>query len=452
MVGVDTHSVQNAGRRYFVLLSSDSDSEFLREALRSPLDWVKKTIMEIFSKGFVKYAKNITEKRSEKNASKKGDTQDTISELIAGIRRAKELQHSYPLANYHHTMFSFQQEFHSSYRARKGKVLEEVLKKFCRDSGYVVHKKKSEKWGAIAKSLNLEKQRIVSENSKADVDLVAESEKCLLVIQIRSRDDTGGTTAKGSLAKALIPIVKTAIPNQQKKDIIYLVAVWEPRKEEQFSSLVDELVERLREVLGNMDSLPSDKSIIKQRIRNDNGLEVCDRIFIRVAYGIEEIEQVVSKSSSEENRIEKHTRLSDIECLLGKPDDLWLTYAVVSLELNQLLSKGKTNIDYLKSKIESEVHAVSTEDIDNLAKELHSTWKETALPFEKPADNYLYIRDMLYLYMIYQQHRSRTGKRRKKPNTEIQSQQQHRSRTGKRRKKPNTEIQSQQQFPTMEGL
>jgi hypothetical protein len=66
MVGVDTHSVQNAGRRYFVLLSSDSDSEFLREALRSPLDWVKKTIMEIFSKGFVKYAKNITEKSSEK--------------------------------------------------------------------------------------------------------------------------------------------------------------------------------------------------------------------------------------------------------------------------------------------------------------------------------------------------------------------------------------------------
>jgi hypothetical protein len=275
--------------------------------------------MEIFSKGFVKYAKNITEKSSEKNASEKGDTQDTISELIAGIRRAKELQHSYPLANYHHTMFSFQQEFHSSYRARKGKVLEEVLKKFCRDSGYIVHKKKSEKWGAIAKSLNLEEQQIVSENSKADVDLVAESEKCLLVIQIRSRDDTGGTTAKGSLAKALIPIVKTAITNQQKKDIIYLVAVWEPRREEQFSSLVDELVERLREVLGNMDSLPSDKSIIKQRIRNDNGLEVCDRIFIRVAYGIEEIEQVVSKGSSEENRIEKHTLLSERPSSISSP-------------------------------------------------------------------------------------------------------------------------------------
>jgi hypothetical protein len=106
----------------------------------------------------------------------------------------------------------------------------------------------------------------------------------------------------------------------------------------------------------------------------------------------------------------------------------------------------------LKSKIESEVHAVSTEDIDNLAKELHSTWEETALPFEKPADNYLYIRDMLYLYMIYQQHRSQTGEQREQSNTGIQSQQQHRSRTGKRRKKPNTEIQSQQQFPTMEGL
>ena len=421
MVGVDTHSVQNAGRRYFVLLSSDSDSEFLRKALRSPLDWVKKTIIEIFSEGFGKYAESIAEKSSEKNASARRDTQDTISELIAGIRRAKELQHSYPLANYHYTMFLFQQEFHSSYRARKGKVLEEVLKKFCRDLGYIVYEEKAEKWGAIAKSLNLEEQKIVSENLKADVDLVAESEKCLLVIQIRSRDDTGGTTAKGSLAKALIPIVKTAISSKPMTDVIYSVVVWEPRKEEQFSSLVDELVNRLREALGDTYSLLLGKNTIEQTIRNDNGLEVCDKIFLRVAYGSKEIEQVVSKNRSEADGIEEHARLSDIERLLGKPDDLWLTYAIVSLELNQLLSKGKTNIDYLKSKIESEGYAVSTEDIDNLAKELHSTWEDTVLPFEKPADNYLYIRDLLYLYLIYREYRNRTRIRRKKSSMQVNS-------------------------------
>jgi hypothetical protein len=101
------------------------------------------------------------------------------------------------------------------------------------------------------------------------------------------------------------------------------------------------------------------------------------------------------------------------------------------LELNQLLTKSKTNIDYLKNKVESEDRNVSEDNIDELAKDLLSTWKDTALPFEQPTHNYLYIRDMLYLYLIYQHRRSQTGKRRKKPSKETQS---------------------QQQFPSMEGL
>jgi len=414
MVGVDTHSVQNAGRRYFVLLSSDSDSEFLREALRSPLDWVKKTIMEIFSKGFVKYAKNITEKSSEKNASEKGDTQDTISELIAGIRRAKELQHSYPLANYHHTMFSFQQEFHSSYRARKGKVLEQILRKFCQEMGYIVPGKG--KWQLIAESLKV--QNLVSGKRAPDIDLVAKSEKCLLVIQIRSRDDTGGTTAKGSLAKALLPIVDTKIEISPETDIIYLVVIWEPRGEKQFSSLVEELASRLKDTI----SLPSDMNYIKETVRSGKGLEVREKVFLRIAYGVEDIEKLISELKIEEETNKQSVKLSDIERLLEKPDDLWLTYAVVSLELNQLLTKNKTNIDYLKNKVESEDRNVSEDNIDELAKDLFSTWKDTALPFEQPTHNYLYIRDMLYLYLIYQQRRSQTGKRRKKPSKETQSQ------------------------------
>ena len=425
MVGVDTHSVQNAGRRYFVLLSSDSDTEFLREALRSPLDWVKKTIMEIFSKGFVKYAKNITEKSSKKNASEKGDTQDTISELIAGIRRAKELQHSYPLANYHHTMFSFQQEFHSSYRARKGKVLEQILRKFCQEMGYIVPGKG--KWQLIAESLKVEVQNLVSGKRAPDIDLVAKSEKCLLVIQIRSRDDTGGTTAKGSLAKALLPIVDTKIEISPETDIIYLVVIWEPRGEKQFSSLVEELASRLKDTI----SLPSDMNYIKETVRSGKGLEVREKVFLRIAYGVEDIEKLISELKIEEETNKQSVKLSDIERLLEKPDDLWLTYAVVSLELNQLLTKSKTNIDYLKNKVESEDRNVSEDNIDELAKDLFSTWKDTALPFEQPTHNYLYIRDMLYLYLIYQQRRSQTGKRRKKPSKETQS---------------------QQQFPTMEGL
>jgi hypothetical protein len=424
MVGAD-NSVQNGGKRYFALLSSDDDSVFLRKALHSLLEWVNDTVTEIFSAGIRKYAEKILERSSERSNKGKKDAQDTISELISGVQRAKRFQHSCPLADYHRTMFSFQQEFHSSYRARKGKVLEQILRKFCQEMGYIVPGKG--KWQLIAESLKVKVQNLVSGKRAPDIDLVAKSEKCLLVIQIRSRDDTGGTTAKGSLAKALLPIVDTKIEISPETDIIYLVVIWEPRGEKQFSSLVEELASRLKDTI----SLPSDMNYIKETVRSGKGLEVREKVFLRIAYGVEDIEKLISELKIEEETNKQSVKLSDIERLLEKPDDLWLTYAVVSLELNQLLTKSKTNIDYLKNKVESEDRNVSEDNIDELAKDLHSTWEDTALPFEQPTHNYLYIRDMLYLYLIYQQRRSQTGKRRKKPSKETQS---------------------QQQFPSMEGL
>jgi hypothetical protein len=411
-------SNREAEHRYFVLLQQEDDSEFLSRALQSPLGWVKDTLRKVFSEGVSRYKESILVNDGRESAS--------ISDLIAGLVRSRNLQGRYPLANYHHTMFTFQQAFHSSYRARKGKVLEEILRKFCQDLGYDVPEK--EKWQTIANSLKVKMQDLVSGKHGPDIDLVAESEKCLLVIQIRSRDDTGGTTAKASLAKALLPIVNPKIKIDPETEVIYLVGVWEPRGEEQFPSLVEELVSRLR----NTASLPSDTDSIKETIRRGKGLEVRNKVFLRIAYGVEEIESLILEQSNKKVGNKGFAKLSDIERLLEKPDDLWLTYAVVSLELSQLLTKGKTNIDYLKNRIESEGNSVSTDNIDDLARRLHSTWADDVLPFERPADNYLYIRDMLYLYLIYQKCCSKTKRRRRKSSKEINS--------------------SRQQLPAMEGL
>jgi hypothetical protein len=88
MVGAD-NSVQNGGKRYFALLSSDDDSVFLRKALHSLLEWVNDTVTEIFSAGIRKYAEKILERSSERSNKGKKDAQDTISELISGVQRAK---------------------------------------------------------------------------------------------------------------------------------------------------------------------------------------------------------------------------------------------------------------------------------------------------------------------------------------------------------------------------
>ena len=48
--------------------------------------------------------------------------------------------------------------------------------------------------------------------------------KKTLIIQLRSRDDTGGTTAKGSLVDFLRELLR-----QNSSDVLYLVCVWDPR-------------------------------------------------------------------------------------------------------------------------------------------------------------------------------------------------------------------------------
>jgi hypothetical protein len=458
-------SEQDRKQRYFVLLEEDKEAEFLRKVLKNLLDLVVSTLDGIFSKGLKEYDQYLSDAKKEKKKKKEVEEDESvISELISGRVRSGDLRRNYPLADFHHTMFSFQEYFHSSYRARKGSVLEGVLAEYCSQLGYTVYSSKSDAWSAIAKALNIKDgwkaitQKLQEKKKPAapDVDLVTEYTKNgknhLLVIQLRSRDDTGGTTAKASLTKALEPIATLAKENKPRQTIIYLIGIWEPRDEQQRTSLVNEVIRTLKQYIAK------EEEDIHNKISQGQGTMICQDVFLRLAYGAEEIESFINQKvfgvqhQSFESRHRDAASLSEIVNKLRRWDDLWLTYAVVTIELSCFLMKGKSNIDYLIDKLKYTNHRVSKENVDTLASELLSSWEDTALPFEKPADNYLYIRDMLYLYIIYQQHRSQTGKQREQTNTGIQSQQQHRSRTGKRRKKPNTEIQSQQQFPTMEGL
>ena len=465
-------SEQDRKQRYFVLLGEDDEAKFLREVLRNLLELVVSTLDEIFSKGLKNYVQYLSDVKKEKKKKERVEEDESvISELISGRVRSGDLRRIYPLADYHHTMFSFQEYFHSSYRARKGSVLEEVLAKYCSQLGYTVYSNKSNAWSAIANALNIGNdgkngwkaitQKLHKKSAAPDVDLVTEytvteytesGENHLLVIQLRSRDDTGGTTAKASLTKALEPIAILAKNNKPKKKIIYLIGIWEPRDEQQRTSLVNEVIRTLKQYITKEED-------IHTKISHGQGTMICQDVFLRLAYGAEEIESfIINQTVSEvqhqsfKSRRRGDASLSEIVNKLRRWDDLWLTYAVVTIELSCFLMKGKSNIDYLIDNLKYTNHRVSKENVDTLASELLSSWEDTALPFEKPADNYLYIRDMLYLYMIYQRRHSQTGRQREKSNTRIQSQQQRRSRTGKRRKKPNTEIPSQQQFPTMEGL
>ena len=63
------------------------------------------------------------------------DDLDEIKQFAAGVARAEKLSTDYTLASYYPFMFAFQQYFHSSFRARQGKVLEKMVQSILKKYG-----------------------------------------------------------------------------------------------------------------------------------------------------------------------------------------------------------------------------------------------------------------------------------------------------------------------------
>ncbi len=86
-------------------------------------------------------------------------------------------------------------------------------------------------------------------------------------------------------------------------------------------------------------------------------------------------------------------------------DDLWIAYAVSSLEMEVAEFKGQSNLEILEKYLkEYEINLddmITNEDIDKLALEISSLWKEDSIPLPSVSDRILYIRDLIYLKLIY---------------------------------------------------
>ena len=174
-------------------------------------------------------ASEITRYLFEEKLEELKDSLDEIKQFAAGIRRAEKLSASYSVASYYPFMFAFHQYFHSSFRARQGKVLEKMLQHMLEAYSKCdkVPRKNKDRLlilGKIFKTGTL---------PNLDIDVMASDsrDKKVLLIQLRSRDDTGGTTAKGSLVDLLRELLR--LDQVPESDVLYLVCVWDPRDAQQ---------------------------------------------------------------------------------------------------------------------------------------------------------------------------------------------------------------------------
>jgi len=111
--------------------------------------------------------------------------------------------------------FTFHQFVHSSFRARQGKVLEEIIKNVLNNEKNIMILDKTEQ----------EKEFNTREKNLPDYDVFLKTNNKLVIIQIRSRDDIVETTAKTSLVEGVRYIEE--FYNGDINNIEYISFVWE---------------------------------------------------------------------------------------------------------------------------------------------------------------------------------------------------------------------------------
>src|SRR3989338_2505603 len=89
-------------------------------------------------------------------------------------------------------------------------------------------------------------RNILESFADCDMDVMgcnSKKEK-IIVVQLRSRDDTGVTTAKGSLVDMLRGVLR--MNKRSTKEILYLVAVWDERNLQQKNSTIVKMYSSLK--------------------------------------------------------------------------------------------------------------------------------------------------------------------------------------------------------------
>ncbi len=367
-----------AKQRKIILLENKTDHTIaaLNTILESPLGLAK----EIASRCFQK----------DQNTSLLfyKDGLDILKRLGVGLESAMK-KSTYPIANYSSYLFAFQQFVHSSYRARQGNFAESLLRAILKETSAKVYGKKEH-------SKISQKVLGTRTTNKHDLDVVASMPKENLFVQIRSRDDTGGTTAKGSLAEFLRDVLRNQIV--PKEPIRYVIFVWVSGSGAQKSSLVTRIVDQLT----GLTKIETEE--MKKDLSSQKRIQLSENITLELSYGFDAFSNILAEFSESESISEISKK---IFTTLEDWDDLWLAYALSSIELQNLAINGINNFLILEDKLAKRGIIISDQDISrykeasiDIAHKLIEDWKENTLPVNSAGDQLWYIRDLILIKMI----------------------------------------------------
>ena len=367
-------------RKFLHLMDSSAETDLAKDLLESPLKLASIVIEWLFEEKFEELRDGI----------------DEIKHFAAGIERAQKLSSNYILASYYPSMFAFHQYFHSSFRARQGKVLEKMLQIILKQYGRCdqVPDRNENRLSILREIFD------GAELPKLDIDVMGVSltNKKTIVIQLRSRDDTGGTTAKESLVDFLRELLR--LNKTPQNDILYLVCIWDPREAQQKLSTVKKMFSALQDSIEMQED--EFHNIMEQEI------QLQKNISLKMAYGTDQIAAALFEWIDDKNEKVLES-ISTIVSLVSNWDDLWVSYAVASLELEIATFSGKSNVRLLNKyydKIGISFNFTSyqalTDSIDRILQRMIPLWTKDSIPLNSLSDKAQYIRDLLFLKAHYE--------------------------------------------------
>jgi hypothetical protein len=360
--------------RLILLLDTSEEAILAKQILKSPLGLAHRVIQYLFENRF----------------SQLKDDLDSIKQFVAGIGRTSHLN-DYQLAHYYPYFFAYHQHFHSAYRATQGKVLEALIQEWVKTSHIQLDVSGS------TKQRNTFLKRVLPDyDSKLDVDAVIADKNRVLCVQLRSRDDTGGTTAKGSLVQATLYMMRQSniAPDSH---IHYVVGIWDVRNRQQEISTKQKLY----------DYLEKDISLSKAEFFDQlsSGLRLRPHLTLQLCYGYTEMAQVISDWAG---GIDSQA-LEDLITLIGESDDLWLAYLVAHLELESIELYGQNNIIMLNEALSHHTYSTQTFKTsqayvslaNDLAQKIATDWHADFPFLHTLSEKIVYIRDLILLKFVY---------------------------------------------------
>ncbi|MGQ0792768.1 MAG: hypothetical protein ACT4NX_01630 [Deltaproteobacteria bacterium] len=366
-------------RIFLHLIDDTEENRLVKNILKSPMGLASDIIKHLF----------------DENLGSLRDSLDDIKRFVAGITRARNLGTSYSLALYYPYMFSFHQYFHSSYRARQGKVLEEMLRTIICKHGNcdIVPSKISDVRSILTEMFNAK-----APNLDVDVMGVNSSDNKAIIVQLRSRDDTGGTTAKGSLVDMLRGLLR--INKTPRSEILYLVCIWDARDSQQKRSTIEKMYSSLKD----FTEVSRDEFFAEM----SNGIKIRENIYLKMAYGTDEIVgSLFEWTGGNDNEVLKS--VSKIVDRIENWDDLWISYATASLELEVMCFTQHSNVKLLNEKCALSGVNFIFDSYDELIKSIDTAldkiiplWTEDSIPLTSLSDKAHYIRDLLFLKACYE--------------------------------------------------